>query len=191
MQKSFSDIFNILEWCVFEVKKTTFQKYFQKTKKESKEEDLRAVEDFVNHVTRSPDDEKSGPESELKVTCPLCAQKFTTQSKYTEHVEDIHMSWIPPENGKTGNGNVETENLEFPIVPFSSVPDKSANPNNDMEPWRKKYAKEMGYGVSLEILENCFFVKIGIFEISKIFVRIIILIIILIIFQNLIILIIS
>lgn len=64
-------------------------------------------------------------------------------------MEDIHMSWIPPESTSEllltpGRGKSKTldEIGDFPIVQFTSVQDKSINVNNEMEPWRKKYAKD-------------------------------------------------
>ena len=100
-------------------------------RKEAKDsqDSVRAVEEFVNHVTRPSDINPEIESSHFKpVQCALCNQKLQSQNKYEEHLENIHMSWIPPDSEKRKNLSRLSAALDdfggFPIVPFSSVPDQ-------------------------------------------------------------------
>ena len=89
------------------------------------------------------------------INCPLCEDESFSNStegrqKYNQHIEDIHMTWIAPENSSSSLANEnsddkttsQSENKEIPIIPFSSVILLEAENSNELEPWRRKFGKD-------------------------------------------------
>jgi hypothetical protein len=73
--------------------------------------------------------------SPFDLDCPLCHEKFISETKYSEHIEDIHMSWISPESpNQKANTNIQFGNflkhfnyllLKITVVFFLSISNKN------------------------------------------------------------------